>query len=73
MCEKRVFRAKYRVLAHLTLSLLKNAFKRRKMFLLELVSLLLHNSLRLHVSLCFHCVKTDNVQKNAFLTRNNAF
>ena len=63
MCEKRVFSAKYRILAHLTLFLLKNAFERRKMLVLALVSLIRHNSMRLHVSLCFHCVKTDNVQK----------
>ena len=44
------------------------------MLVLGLFSLILHNSMRLHVSQCFHCVKTDSVQKkNAFLARNNAF
>ena len=37
------------------------------MLVLGLVSLILHNSMRLHVSQCFHCLKTDNVRKNAFL------
>ena len=63
---KRVFSAKYRVLAHLTPFLLKNAFKRRKMLVLALISLVLHNSMRLHHSQCFHCVKTDNVHKTRF-------
>ena len=64
--KKRVFRAKYCVLAHLTSFLLKNAFERREMLVLALVSLIQHTSMRLHVSLCFHCVKTDNVQKMRF-------
>ena len=66
MCEKRVFRAKKRVLAHLTSFLLKNAFKREEMLVLAISSITLHNSMRLHVSQCFHCVKTDNVQKTRF-------
>ena len=41
--------------------LLKNAFKRRKTLVLALVSLVLHNSMHLHCSQCFHCVKTDTV------------
>ena len=67
MCIRRVFSAKQRVLAHLTSSfLLKNAFKRREMLVLAFVSLVLHNSMRLHYSQCFHCVKTDNVHKTRF-------
>ena len=31
-----------------------------------LVSLILQNLMRLHVSQCFHCVKTDKVQKTLF-------
>ena len=61
MCIKRVFSAKYRVLAHLTSFLVKNAFKRREMLGLALVSLVLHNLMSLHYFQCFHCVKTDNV------------
>ena len=61
-----VFETKKRVLAHLTSFLLKNAFKRWEMLVLGLVSLILHNSMRLHVSQCFHCIKTDNVQKTHF-------
>ena len=34
--------------------LLKNAFKRKEMLVLALFSLILHNSMRLHVSQCFH-------------------
>ena len=66
MCIKRVFTAKYRVLAHLTSFLLKNAFKRREMLVLALVSLVLHNSMHLHYSQGFHCVKTDNVHRTRF-------
>ena len=67
MCIKRVFSSKERVLAHLTSFLLKkNAFKRKKMLVLALVSLLLHNSLRLYVSQYFQSVKTDNVLKTRF-------
>ena len=46
--------------------LLKNAFKRRETLVLALVSLVLHNSMHLHHSQCFHCVKTDSVQKTRF-------
>ena len=63
---KRVFSAKYRVLAGLTSFLLKNAFKRRETLVLALVSLVLQNSMHLHHSQCFHCVKTDSVQKTRF-------
>ena len=63
MCRKHVFSAKQRVLAHLTSFLLKNLFKRREMLVLTLVSLVLHNSMRLHQSQCFDCVKTDSVNK----------
>ena len=71
--QKRVFSANERVLANLTSFLLKNALKRREMLVLALVRLILHNSMRVHVSQYFHCVKTDNVQKTRFLARNNAF
>ena len=80
MFKKRVFSGKTRVLAHLTLFLLKNAFKHRQMLVLALVSLVLHNSMRLHHSQCFHCVKIDNVHETRFkreITRfsasNNVF
>ena len=46
------------------------------MLVLALVSLMLHNSIHLHVSQRFHCVKTDNEQKTRFqreITRLNAF
>ena len=46
------------------------------MLVLALDSLILHNSMRLHVSQSFHCVKTDNVQKTRFyreITRFCAF
>ena len=36
------------------------------MLVLALVGLIEHNSMSLHVSQCFHCVKTDNVQKTRF-------
>ena len=48
------------------LILLKNAFKRRKTLDSALVILILHKSMRLHVSQCVHCVKTDNVNKTPF-------
>ena len=76
MCKKRVFSAKGRVLAHLTSFLLKNAFTRKKKLVLALISLILHNSMRLHVSQCFHCVKADKVRKTRFqreITRFSAF
>ena len=66
VCKKRVFTAKKRVLAHLRSFLLKNVFTRRETLVLVLVSLILYNSMRLHVSQSFHCVKTDNVQKTPF-------
>ena len=46
------------------------------MLLVALVSLILHNSIRLHVSQCFHCVRTDNVPKTRFqreITRFSTF
>ena len=43
----------------LTSFLLKNSFKRRETLVLALVSLFLHNSMHLHHSQCFHCVKTQ--------------
>ena len=33
---------------------------------LALVSLILHNSMRLHVSQCFHCFKSENMHKTRF-------
>ena len=45
---------------------MKNAFKRKETFVLGLDILILHNSMQLHVSQCFHCIKTDNVQKTRF-------
>ena len=33
------------------------------MLVLALGSLIRHYSMRLHVSQCYHCVETDNVQK----------
>ena len=66
MCKERVFSAKKRALAHLASFLLKNAFKRRETLVLALVSLALHNSMHLHHSQCFHCVKTDSVHKTRF-------
>ena len=72
-CIKRVFSAKQRVLAHLTSFLLNNAFKRKEIIVSAIVSLVLHNSMRLHHTQFFHCVKTDNVHKTRFLARINAF
>ena len=66
VCIKRVFSSKEGVLAHLTSFLLKNEFKRRETLVLALVSLVLHDSMHLHHSQCFHCVKTDSVQKPRF-------
>ena len=66
MCIKGVFSAKYRVLAHLTSFLLNNAIKPREMLVSALVSLIMHISMRLHVSQCFQCVETDNVHKMRF-------
>ena len=45
------------------------------MLVLALISLVLHNSMRLHHSQCFHCDKTDKVHKTRFqreITRFNA-
>ena len=39
---------------------------RKEILVSELVSLVVHSSMRLHVSQCFHCVKTDNVHKTCF-------
>ena len=44
----------------------EKAFKSRKMLVLALVNLVLHISMRLHHSQCFHCLKTDNVHKTRF-------
>ena len=72
--QKTRFSANSRVLAYLTSFLLKkNAFKSEEMLVLALVSLILHNSVRLHVSQCFHCVKTDNVQKTRFYREITSF
>ena len=64
--QKTRFHREIMRLEHLTSFLLNNAFKNREMLVLALVSLILHNSMRLHVSQCFHFVKTDNVQKTRF-------
>ena len=66
MCEIHVYSVEKRVLAHLTSFLLKNAFKRKELLVLALVSLIMHSSMRLQASQCFHCVKTDNVKKTRF-------
>ena len=73
MCIKRVLSAKEHVLAHLTSFLLEKAFNCKEMLVLVVVSLVLHISMRLHHFQCFHCVKTDNVQKSAFLAGKHAF
>ena len=65
MC-KNAFLARNKVFWGINVVLLKNAFKRREMLLLALVCLVLHISMRLHVSQCFHCVKTDNVHETRF-------
>ena len=44
----------------------KNAFERSETLVFALVTLILQISMRLHVSQCFHCVKTDNVLKTRF-------
>ena len=64
MCLKRFFSAKYRVSAILT------SFKSREMLVVALVSLVVHSSMRLHISQCFQCVKTDNVHKTRFSAFN---
>ena len=54
----------------------KNALKRKERIVLVLVSLVLHNSMRLLVSQCFHCVEVDNLQKTRFqreITRFSTF
>ena len=66
MCIKRIFSAKKSILAHLTSFSLKDAFKRKKMLVLALVSLIRHNSIGLHVSQCFHRVKTHYVHEERF-------
>ena len=43
------------------------------MLVLALVGLIQHNSMRLHVSQCFHCVRTDNVQKTRFYRELTSF
>ena len=44
------------------------------MLVLALVGLIQHNSMRLHVSQCFHCVKTDNsIGVYREITRFSAF
>ena len=65
MQKTRFYREKTRFSAF-NVVLLKNVFKRREMLVLALVSLILHNPMRLLVSQCFHCVKTDNLQKLRF-------
>ena len=43
------------------------------MLVLALVSLVLYNSMRLHHSQCFHCVKTDIVHKMRFWRETTRF
>ena len=43
------------------------------MLVLALVDLIQRNSMRLHVFQCFHCVKTDNVQKTRFSREKLSF
>ena len=66
MCIKHVFSAKQRVLAHLTTFLLNNAFESKEMLVSALVGLNVFQSMLLHFSQCFHCVKVDNVHKTRF-------
>ena len=66
MCIKRIFKPEITRFSALTSFLLKNAFKRREKLVLALLSLVLHNSVRLHQFQCFHYVKTDNVRKTRF-------
>ena len=73
MFIKRIFSGKIRVLAHLTLFLLKNAFKRREMLVFALNSLVLHNSMRLHHSESFIALKPIMCIKSFFLARNDTF
>ena len=58
---------------HRTSFLLKNAFKRREILVLALVSLDLHNSMRLPYSQCFYCVKTENVHQTRFQRKITRF
>ena len=53
--------------------LLKNEFKRKEMLVLAQVSLNWHTSTRLHVSQCFHSVKTDNVHETRFQRESTRF
>ena len=75
--QKNAFLARNNAfLAHLTSFLLKNAFKRREMLVFALFSLILQNSMRLHVSQWFHFLKNDNVLKTRFyreITRFSPF
>ena len=67
MCKKRVFRGEItRFSAFNRRFLLRNAFKLKEKLVLGLDNLIRHNSMRFHVSQCFHCVKTDNEQKTRF-------
>ena len=45
----------------------------QEMVVSVLIRLILHYSMRLHVSQCFHCVKTDNVHKTRFSAFNLVF
>ena len=64
--QKNAFLARNNaILARLTPFSMKNAFKRKEKFVLAVVCLILHNLMRLHVSQCFHCEKTDDVHKKA--------
>ena len=48
-------------------------FKRREPLVLALVRLVLHYSMHLPHSQCFHCVKTDSVHKTRFKRENTRF
>ena len=66
--KKRVFSEKTRFSAF-NVVFAENEFKRKKMLVLALVSLIWHTSTRLHNSQCFHCVKTDNVHETRFTAK----
>ena len=66
MCKVGVYREITRFSAFNVVFAKKTCLNARKCLFLALVSLILHNSMRLLVSQCFQCVKTDNVQKTRF-------
>ena len=64
--QKTHFCADERVLAHLTSFLLKNAFKRRERLVLALFSLILYNSMRLHIPRAFNALKLIMCERRVF-------